>query len=400
MAAIGGAGAGADTPPNMALVKSLSELTPAVVDHLYGIDVAMPQAKPTFVLLVGAPGVGKSSGHAFAIKLKLLPAYSAGGYATINLDTLLESLVPFRAGSALAYVLKEKYKPEDTTIPAPVSFSSLHMYGSKKENVGAFGWYDDTTETKGRGAAKVTSIIKKARSKISNIGANTINANIIRNKFVELKDKESEAGKSIIDINTDAIQRAIDKGISIIYETTLSKNADGNVTKVDDIMGRIAGKDYRVVILHMTAEPEDIAKRIYARQEYSMPYEEHPFYRYVPADPKAVITMAKNTADAVDAIGKKYKDLIEITPLIIEKDDSRLPASRNVNTVALMTRLKEVYAPSTNSNINALTSRLEKVSLTPAMGGAGGPSSYGGARRSRRRRHRYRHRYRSTNKKR
>jgi hypothetical protein len=47
---------------------SLSDLTEERVDHLFHIDRATPVTAPVFLLMVGLPGVGKSSGHREAIE--------------------------------------------------------------------------------------------------------------------------------------------------------------------------------------------------------------------------------------------------------------------------------------------------------------------------------------------
>ena len=101
----------------------LSDLTPQAVDTLYGIDSAQPSDTPTFLFLVGAPGAGKSSGHARAIEAGIL---QAGNYATINMDTLLESLLPFRAASAMAHFMKRRPATHDLT-----RFASISAYAPR-----------------------------------------------------------------------------------------------------------------------------------------------------------------------------------------------------------------------------------------------------------------------------
>jgi hypothetical protein len=310
-------------------VGKLSDLTPAVVDRLYGTDRAESRADPKFVFLVGAPGVGKSSGHASAIKEGHLPACSAGGYATINLDTLLESLVPFRAASAMGYVATHKPSVKDL-----VKFSTLSSYGSRQENLGAFKWYNTAHPA-----------IKEADPAL----ADALNG--VRERFLPLRGEELPKGSSLMDINEAAIERAVERSVPIIYETTLSLNKkEGRVKKVDEIMDLLAAKgpQYRVVLVHMTAPPEEIAMRIHHRQEFGMPYEEMPFYRYVPADPvdpKAVIAMAKGTAEAVSAIEEQYGGRIEVVPLETVMNASRLTAPRIFDNVALVHRIRNVYGP-------------------------------------------------------
>jgi hypothetical protein len=310
-------------------VGKLSELTPSVVDRLYGTDRAAPQAAPVFMLLVGSPGVGKSSGHAFAIGNGFVPPPGEGGYATVNLDTLLESLRPFRAASAMGYVTTHK-----PTTRAHAKFSSLQSYMSRHENVGAFKWYNTAHNA-----------IKEADPELADA------LNSVRERFLPLRSEELPKGSSLIDINEAAIERAVERSVPIIYETTLSLNKkEGRVKKIDEIMALLAAKgpQYRVVLVHMMGAPDEIATRIHHRQEFGMPYEEMPFYRYVPADPadpKAVIAMAKGTAEAVLAIEEQYGGRIEVIPLETAMNASRLAAPREFNNVALVHRIREVYGP-------------------------------------------------------
>lgn len=334
-------------------VAKLSDLTPPVVDRIYGTDRAAPRADPTFVLLVGAPGVGKSSGHAFAIENGFLPPPSEGGYATINLDMLLESLLIFRAGSAMGHVVTHKASTKEHT-----KFSTLQSYGSRHENLGIFKWYNTA-----HGA------IKGADPELSDA------LDCVRERFLSLREKELPKGSSLIDLNETAIQRAVERSVPIIYETTLSLNKkEGRVKKVDEIMALLSekGPQYRVVIIHMTAPPEEIALRIHHRQEFCMPYEKLPFYRYVPADPadpKAIVAMAKGTAEAVTAIKEIYGGRVDVISLETAMNAARLAASREFDDVALVRRIRNVYG-----------------SAAPA-GGAGAPKKSSSRSSSSRKRH-------------
>lgn len=344
-AAAGGAG-GPVSESNSQLVAHLSALTPDVVDCLFGIEVAKPVDAPNFIFLVGAPGVGKSSGHAFAIKNGFLPSREEGGYATINLDTLLESLTPFRAGSAMGHIVTHMPHVRDHA-----KFSTLQSYGSRHENVGAFKWYNTAHPAMREADPELVDAL-----------------NGVRERFVPLRNIELPKGSSLMDINEAAIERAVERSVSIIYETTLSLNKkEGRVIKLDKIMALLEAKgpQYRVVLIHMTAPPEEIAVRIHHRQEFGMPYEKHPFYRYVPADPKAIVAMARGTAEAVSAIEEQYGGRIDVIPLETAMNAARLAAPRNFDHVAQMRRVRDVY-------------RLASAAAA-AAGGAGAKKSSSGS---------------------
>jgi len=217
----------------------LSALTPAVVDTLYNIDHATPRADPVFLFLVGAPGSGKSSGHGRAIEAGLIPA---GDYATINMDILLESLLPFRAASSMAHFLKEDPATRDL-----VRFSTIPVYGSRKEDLGLFHWYDE------------------AHTQLKETDPTTIHDfNRVRDRFAALSGKDTE--DRLLDVNSAAIQRAIDRRVPIIYETTLYLSKEGRVNKVDGIMRYLKKTPYRIVCYHIRGHPAEIARRIQFRQ--------------------------------------------------------------------------------------------------------------------------------------
>jgi hypothetical protein len=303
----------------MRLVPRLSALTPAVVDQLYGIDRAEPVAHPLFVILAGSPGVGKSSGHAAAEALGL-----TAPYATINLDTLLESLAPFRAASSMAHFLKQDPDARDLT-----RFASITAYGTRRENLGLFKWYDT------------------ARPELAAAGLapETLAAfNAVRAEFAPLADAEAPA--RLMDINAAAMVRAIAKRVPIVWETTLSLAAkSGRVAKIDDLMEELAGTPYRVLLIHATGDPADIAARIRARQEYGMPYEVPPYYRYVKATPESVAEYVAGNAAAVAALRSQYRGRIEFHEIAPVLDPARLPRSRRMSPALQRARIAAFYGP-------------------------------------------------------
>lgn len=304
------------------MYPSLSALTAPVVDRLYNIDSATPDEHPTFLWLVGSPGAGKSSGHARAIEAGLIPA---GNYATINLDTLLESLTPFRAASAMGHYVKHVPAMRNTG----AKFSSIFAYGTRKENMGLFKWYNT------------------AHNAIAAVDpAATANLNRVRAEFAPLDGREAEA--KLTELNEAAIQRAVTRGINIVYETTLSLNKAKKVQKVEDVMALLKAHapQYRVVFYHVYGDPAEVAARIQARQEYGMPYEEMPFYRYVAASPAMVSEYTEKTAEAFAALRKQYGSKgVTFEEWANPMDPARLPAPRNFNAPTQLRRITRAYGP-------------------------------------------------------
>ncbi len=303
-------------------VPRLSALTDTAVDRLYGIDRAAPAAHPTFLFLVGVPGAGKSSGHAAAIDAGLLPENRA--YVTVNLDLLLEAITPFRAASAAAHLLKQTPATAEQA-----RFASISAYGSRKENLGLFKWYNTAR-------AALTPVADPA----------TLAAlNAVREVYQPLAD--ATATHTITEQSEAALDRAINAGLPIVYETTISVNARGRVAKIDALMERLdaAGSPYKghIHLWHITGDPDQIRQRVKARQEYSMPADEHPFYRYVPTGiiPKAVTDMAT----AFARLQTQYAGKIQFREIIPVHDATRLPTAFPYNVSTQRNRITAAYLP-------------------------------------------------------
>ena len=300
----------------------LSALTPAVVDSLFNIDGARSHDAPTFLWLVGAPGAGKSSGHARAIEAGLIPA---GDYATINLDTLLESLAPFQAASSMAHYFKQGPAKNVT------KFASIFAYGTRKENLGLFKWYNAAHE----GIAAADPNGSKALDPV-------------REEFRPLS--AHEAPERLLDITTAAINRAIRKRVNIVYEATLSLTKAGRVTKVDEIMAAVEGTPYRVAFFHIRADPEAVAARVRARQEFEMPYGDPPFYRYVSPKPEAAAELTSATAAAFAAVAKQYAGRALFDEFENPMDPGRLPQARPFDPATQARRIRRAFLTRRSSN--------------------------------------------------
>jgi len=298
------------------LYEKLSDLTPAVVDSLYNIDRATPVAEPTFLFLIGVPGSGKSSMYG-----------RFDNHAIINIDTLLESLLPFRAASSMSQYMQQQQVKADGT------FTSIGAYSSRKENLGMFKWYD--------GAPAAPTGFHR-----------------VRERFRPLSGHETSL--SLNDLTSHALARAITKHINIVYETTITSSK-----KMDDIMYFIKKHKapYRVNLIYVRASAANASARVRARQEYSMPQEEYPFYRYVPDTEEFARTQIEQTERALTALRKKYKRAIRFevveNPLITE----RLPvANRRSASTRRRRHIVRAYGSGSASNTYRLSSNTNKQS--------------------------------------
>lgn len=297
----------------------LSDLRPPVVDSMYGLDSAEPVASPVFLFMVGAPGSGKSSGHIRAIAGGLLPA---DNYTTINMDTLLESLLPFRAASAMAHHYKQH--PETREF---ARFASIGAYGTRKENLGIFKWYDEAHAQLQEADPKTTGRFNR-----------------VRRRFLPLLDQE--APDKLIDINEAALDRAIAKHVNIVYETTLSLTKEGRVTKVDRLMRLLKKNGYRIVFYHITGSVEDITQRLRARQDHQTPQDPLPFYRYISTRPEKVAKYIRTVAEAFAAVATQYAKVASFEEFTNPMDPARLPAENQRRTSTRRRQIVGAYAGS------------------------------------------------------
>ena len=303
---------------------SLSDLTEERVDHLFHIDKATPVTAPVFLLMVGLPGVGKSSGHRKAVELGHIPKHN---YATINLDTLVESLKVFRAASSMAHLLKQKD-------PKSVKFGTITAYTSKKNDFGLFKWYDDISKS-------LKPAMRQSLSKI-------------RNRYIS---KTAEQPHNIQELADLAIQRAIDKSINIVYETTLSATKAGKVTKIDELMKKLEGTPYRVILLHMRAPIADVSTRITHRQEYKTPYLNVPFYRFMTPSHTVLTSIDTGIRRAIEVIDGTYPT-IRIDSYDVPMNASKLPKARKFSTRKRLRKLSTVFeSPKSTSGYSANNNR-------------------------------------------
>lgn len=306
----------------MELVPCLSALTPDVVDTLYNSLRPLPQEEPVFLFLVGAPGSGKSSGHGHALEAGLLP----GDYATLNLDTLLESLAPFRAASSIAHFLKSD------THHDKIKFSSIGAYRSRKEDLDLFKAYDELSEH---------------------------SFDRVRETFRPYQGKR--APHSLLELNDMALKRAIDRRIPIVYETTLSVSKEGRVNKVDDIMHYLKRTPYRVVFYHIRGDPDAVADRLHSRQEHETTQGPYPFYRYVPATAEAATKYVRESQAAFDTLKRQYKKA-----LFQEFENPMSPGRRpSENRRSASTRKRQIlraYSDRSNLYVSPPSSDIFKLS--------------------------------------
>jgi predicted ABC-type ATPase len=298
-------------------MNTLEDLTDETVDNVFHITDAIPTTNPIFLIIAGVPGGGKSSAHKEAIKRGYLPKHD---YATINLDTLVESMKVFRAASSMAHFLKLDGQDD-------VKFGTIRAYQSKRQDLELFDWYDKIH-------ASLDPQTKKRMDKI-------------RSRY---SDATAIQPQNIQELAESAIERAVKKQVNIVYETTLSFNKkEGRVKKVDAIMDLLKDTPYRVVLLHIVAPIEEIAKRIHHRQEYQTPSLSMPFYRHMTTSETVLAKIDKENKESVKAIQTTYPS-IRVDVMEATMNESRLPKPKRYTLRKQRHKLSTVFGPSRSTS--------------------------------------------------
>ena len=333
-------------------METLSDLTDEKVDELFHINSAPSVADPVFVFMVGVPGVGKTTGHKELHKRGFLAPHS---YATINLDTLLESLKVFRAASSMAYLLKQKHKEL-------VKFGTIQLYQSHKNDLGIFKWYDDSRE----------ELFKHMPHTVKQLDT-------IREKYAAAS-AEAVAYPSIQDLTQAALSRAIAKSTNIVYETTLSVPKTGKVAKVDEVM-KLVGDRYRILVFHVQGAVSEVAARIHGRQEFSTPYLTLPFQRPMTTAEDVLVKIDKGNYDAIKALMAQYPERIRFDEYMTVMNERRLPPRRSFTMRKQRHRIKTVYGPRrtsrNSSGYSADRSASRSKSKSKSKSGSSSGSSSG-----------------------
>ena len=107
-------------------------------------------------------------------------------------------------------------------------------------------------------------------------------------------------------------------------------------------MALLQDTPYRVAVFQMVADPEDLAARIRARQEYGMTYEWPPYYRYVPTG--KVAEYIEEIDRAVDALKEQYP-AVQFGSVPNPFDAAKVPPVRAFNANAQLQRIAAAYGP-------------------------------------------------------
>jgi dephospho-CoA kinase len=174
--------------------------------------------EPTFILLVGSPGVGKTSSAKKIIMSHLYRNYD--DFYHVSLDTLLERVEPYRK--------QTREIVQGKTIDTITNANMCTMFG-------------------------LSSKTFQSKRKTFKGATNTFNKEDNQTKY-----------KSLLELTKEGLDYGVKQGYNIIYDTTLSKTGD-KITEMINLITKISPKSYDFVILYVKANPEQIKKQLTKR---------------------------------------------------------------------------------------------------------------------------------------
>jgi hypothetical protein len=244
---------------------------------------------PYFVIVIGAPGVGKTTKTQEIIKKELGVDYD--DFYNISLDSLVERVEPYRKTTKLLH----------NTLKAKKS-----NLGSPELNESNFGLLSEVYLPTIMSNKSNFSVGKTEAAKLEKINALGNAAKLEALKKRKSGPKEAASGlKHLNDMRKEGLKYGIMNGLNIIYDTTF--RASKNIMK-DDIMPILEmNKEikYKIVVILVTAEVKNIQNRIKGRHN-KMLSEADPYIRAI--NPKLTAMFVKDNKEGFDIAAEYFKN--------------------------------------------------------------------------------------------
>ena len=192
-------------------------------------------SSPLFVVVVGAPGVGKTTQTQRILQER---GYNYDQFYNVSLDSIVERVRPYRITTKLLY--DEMYKKH--VILTDVDYATLN---------------------------EVYMATIRSRDKMFD---SSYTAHRILDK-IEEKDTQEKAKaqktpyKTLIELRKEGLEYGIKHGFNIIYDTTFSKS--GNVMKNDilPLLEKQTKVTYQILVIHVTSTEEQIRTQLRHRHK-------------------------------------------------------------------------------------------------------------------------------------
>ena len=256
----------------------------SIFSHGKALDALMSRETPVLVILVGSPGVGKTTvGSTFLKHHPFTSHLKKDDFYTVSSDLLLQRVQPYRNATARLYdEIYDKRKEKHETVTnqnfSILANASLSTIMTKKNDfllphteqqmriklLKPFNTEEkeEKKEKENKDASRVCTCGCGKTLKPATIKTHMKKVQQVKQEEKEEKE-EKELDRSIVDHTKYGLEIGIRHGLNIIYDTTLKER---DIIK-EDILPLITqyNKKYNILVLLVTASPEDIKERLRGR---------------------------------------------------------------------------------------------------------------------------------------
>jgi signal recognition particle GTPase len=218
-------------------LKDAQDITKIVSIFSHGVkESTLKSPTPIFVVIVGAPGVGKTTQ---AKKILLEHGHQYENCYNVSLDSLVERVRPYRITTKLLYDEMRKKRLEQLTDEDYAVLNEVYMATIRSKDL-----MFDSTYTVHRILGKMEGEEKKEKEKPKESKYHTL---------TELRKKGLEYG--------------IKQGFNIIYDTTFSSTKNVIGTDILPLLEKQTEITYQILVLHVSSTEEQIRKQLKHRHK-------------------------------------------------------------------------------------------------------------------------------------
>lgn len=190
---------------------------------------------PLFVILVGAPGVGKTSQ---AKKILAQRGKPYDNFYQVSLDSLVERIAPYRKGTKTLYNEFTNHGTDELTDADLAMLSEVYL-ATIMSKVSGF----DLDYT-------VQRIMKKKRGN--------------EDKIKKVPSKAAPL-KTLVDMRLEGLEYGIEQGFNILYDTTFTAKKNIMSTTILPLLEQYPEHHYHVYVILVTAPKEQIRTQLNKR---------------------------------------------------------------------------------------------------------------------------------------
>lgn len=341
----------ADRIESLSNAQDLSKII-SIFSHGKTSDELKPAAstKPLFVILVGAPGAGKTSQ---AKKILQSRGMDYDHFYQVSLDSIVENVIPYRNATKTLFDTFSESGAKNLTDEELAMLSEVYLATIMSKNKGFNLNYT------------VRRITKKHRG-----NENKLKKPVTKNKSLA----------TLVDLRSEALEHGIKQGYNILYDTTFRKSKNIMASDILPLLEMYPEHEYQIDVILVKAPKEQIRMQLNKRHRNMISQD------YIRAISPKLIKMFIEDNEQGFEIAKEYftgEDYLKNEPespyvsdrFTFETIDNKYvqfnTTKKNKNTNDLSNMLvtlqlnnkKNNKKNNTNKNTNNLTGKMNQLML-------------------------------------